>query len=127
MNWKTIEQIAKSNATVLDEQMMDQFYYALRESGIALRLDTDLMQSLVEHINRRLAPSVGKKALLQWYYSLTQLKDTTGRDVSSVRAFIAENSVPDYHIGVNASYFLPEFLEAVDKTRWASRRGKRGA
>ena len=79
MNWKTIEQIAKSLATGPDEK-----------------------------------PPTQK----QFYLNQTEVSTLLGCGRQCATAFLSTHSVPYYCIGKAKIYFLPELLEAVEKTRW---------
>ena len=55
----------------------------------------------------------------QWYVNQKQVAALMGCGRQRTAGFLMEQSVPFYRIGRDKVYFLPEVLEAVEKTRWA--------
>ena len=69
-------------------------------------------------MNWRLIEGLAKNTEKQWYVNQKEVAVILGRTRQVAAAFLAEHSVPFYRVGKAKSYFLPEVLEAVEKTRW---------
>lgn len=63
---------------------------------------------------------IAKNTEKQWYLNQKEVADMLGCSRQTARAFLSEKNVPYYRIGKEKSYFLPELLEAIEKTRWKS-------
>lgn len=61
---------------------------------------------------------VAKNTDKKWYLYQKDVAVLLGCTRQKAAAFLEEQSVPYYRIGNSKSYFLPEVLEAVEKTRW---------
>ena len=54
----------------------------------------------------------------KWYLRQCEVARLMGVDRNTASTFLIEHSVPYYRISKEKSYFLPEVLEAVEKTHW---------
>lgn len=68
----------------------------------------------VEQIAKSLAGDQKK----QFYLNQAEVSRLLGRDPRITGEFLLDAGVPYYLIGRAKMYFLPEILEAVEKTRW---------
>ena len=74
----------------------------------------------IEQIAKSLATGPDEKppTQKQFYLNLTEAATMLGCQPKLARAFFTERSVPYYKLNKSKSYFLPEVLEAVERTRW---------
>ena len=85
---------------------------------------------IIEQMARSLAPEEDKPAKQkQFFFSVSELAVLLGVGNDIVRAFLCDASVPHYTLSKTKLYFLPEVLEAVERTRWKDKetRGRRTA
>ena len=61
---------------------------------------------------------IAKNSDKKWVYAQAEVADLLSIDRHEAARFLQEQSVPYYRIGERKKYFLPEILEAVERTRW---------
>ena len=62
---------------------------------------------------------VAKNSEIKWYYNQKDIAILLGCTRQKAAEFLIMNSVPYYSVtGKSKSYFLPDILEAIEKTKW---------
>lgn len=69
-------------------------------------------------MNQKALEQIAKNPGKQWYYKLSEIANILGLNRDLVANFLSENSVQYYCCSKAKMYFLPDVLEAVEKTRW---------
>ena len=70
-------------------------------------------------MNIKSIEQVAKNSTTKWYYNKKDISVLLGCTRQKAAEFLKINSVPYYNItGRAKSYFLPDVLEAIEKTKW---------
>jgi len=70
-------------------------------------------------VNIKSIEQVAKNSATKWYYTQKDISVLLGCTRQKAAEFLIVNSVPYYSMtGKAKSYFLPDVLEAIEKTKW---------
>ena len=69
-------------------------------------------------MNFKTIERVAQNSNKKWYLSQMDVAVLIGRSRQYTAVFLEECAIPFYRIGRAKLYFLPEILEAIEKTRW---------
>ena len=69
-------------------------------------------------VNMKAMQEIVKSNGGKWYCNITETARIIGCNRMMAAAFLAEKGVAHHRIGKSKSYFLPDVIEAAEKTKW---------
>ena len=69
-------------------------------------------------MNWKLVENIAKNTDKKWYLNQGEVAVILGKTSPYAGAFLSQYGVPFYRIGKEKKFFLPEVIEAIEKTRW---------